>query len=122
MRYTFTQKFTKEIQITGLSSEEFLNLAVETSKSLGWVIGNVYNCGFTAYTNNGLFNWNAEIKLNLNSRTARLVSQSRNLNSIEYGRDEMNLENFIIRLNSLKKQKAMPELKSAYMEGQANVA
>lgn len=121
MPYTFTQKCIKEIEIENLTTEQFLEIALQASNSLGWISGSVNQCGFTAYTNNGLFNWNAEVKVHMNGNTARLISQSRNIRRIEFNKDQLNLENFIGTINALKGQKTQEPV-SSYFEADAIVA
>ena len=59
------QKHVEVLSLDNLTVAEFLCLAIETSKLLGWVFGNITETGFIAYTNNGLFSWNAEVKLKI---------------------------------------------------------
>ncbi len=65
MAIRFAQKQIEELPLGNLTVEQFLNLAIETSKRLGWVFGDISNTGFIAYTNNGVFSWNAELKLKI---------------------------------------------------------
>lgn len=121
MPYTFTQKCTEEIQIDNLTTEQFMETAIKAAKALEWTFGNINSIGFVAYTNNGFFNWNAQIKLSINGTTANIISQSRNVNYADFKKDEMNLAKFLMKLKDLKEE-LMPGLKSTYMELQANVA
>ncbi len=114
MNSTFTQNHSEEVPIHGISKGQFLDLAIETSKSLGWTFGNVTERGFTAYTTNGVFNWNAEIQLQLNDSSAKLLSRSRNIRSIEFGKDKKNVENFLATFNALKSSIPAVEI-SSYM-------
>ena len=65
MKLEFKQKQTEQSPLYNLGTKQFINLAIETSSQLGWVFGNKTETGFTAYTNNGLFSWNAEVKMKL---------------------------------------------------------
>ena len=65
MLMNFTQKHNVELQLADLTSQQFLNIAIETSKSLGWIYGSVNDNGFVAYTNNGMFAWNAEVRVKI---------------------------------------------------------
>jgi len=103
MLMNFTQKHTVELQLTNLTPKEFLNIAIETSKSLGWSYGSVNDNGFVAYTNNGMFAWNAEVKAKIKNGFVDLISQSRGIYSIEFGRDKENLGRFISTFNNLRK-------------------
>jgi rhomboid protease GluP len=59
----FSQKQVEHIPLDNLSTAQFLTLAIETSNLLGWSFGNINKTGFVVYTNNGLFSWNAEVKI-----------------------------------------------------------
>ena len=65
MKLLFSQKHIELLSLDNLTAVQFLCLAIETSKLLGWVFGNITETGFIAYTSNGLFSWNAEIKLKI---------------------------------------------------------
>ncbi len=119
MTSPFTQKHMEEIQINDLTPQQFLHLAVEASKSLGWFFSNIDEYGFTAYTANGIFDWNAEIKLKIDNNSAKLLSQSRNIRSIEFGKDKKNIENFVSLMNQLKESKRPIEFTSSYLNLQS---
>jgi hypothetical protein len=102
MTDTFTQRHVEEIPLEDLTPHEFLTLAVEATKSLGWSIAALSKTGLTAYTNNKFFQVNSEIKLNIVENRATLLSQSGELVTIEFGRDRLNLKNFLYEFNNLK--------------------
>lgn len=120
MSTPFTQNHTEELPFNDLAPEQFLNLAVQTSKSLGWVFSNVNHYGFTAYTANGTFNWNAEVKLTVNGKSAKILSQSRNIRAVEFGRDKLNIDEFIKTFNSLKNNLKPLEISNQYQSLQAS--
>ena len=64
------------LSLDNFTVAEFLCLAIHTSKLLGWVFANITETGSIAYTNNGLFSWNAEIKLKIRNGLATLQSES----------------------------------------------
>ena len=103
MLMNFTQKHNVELQLANLTPKEFLNIAIETSKSLGWSYSSLNDNGFVAYTNNGMFAWNAEVKVKIKNGFVDLISQSRGIYSIEFGRDKENLGQFISTFNNLRK-------------------
>lgn len=122
MAIGFTQKHVEEIRFNDLTTEEFLLIAVEASKKLGWVFGDINKNGFVAYTNNGIFSWNAEVKLNIYPGSAKILSQSRNNETIEYGKNKLNLQTFILTFNDLKKSSDIFGDANAYKNLQANFA
>ena len=103
MLMNFTQKHNVELQLANITPQQFLNIAIETSKSLGWIYGSLTDNGFVAYTNNGMFAWNAEIRVKIKNGSVDLISQSRGIHSIEFGRDKENLAQFIATFNNLRK-------------------
>ncbi len=80
-----------------------MTLAVEATKLLGWSIGGLSKTGLTAYTNNNFLQGKSEIKLNVFENRATLLSQSRNLVTVEFGRDRLNLKNFLNKFNNHKR-------------------
>jgi len=99
----FSQKQSEDISLDNLSIEEFLNLAIETSNLLGWVFTETNDAGFTAYTNNGLFSWNAQVKLHITDGSATLESQSRGDDITDLRGNKKNLQSFFSTFNGLKK-------------------
>jgi len=116
MAIEFTQKHIEELPLDNLTVEQFLSLAIETANMLGWVFGDINKSGFIAYTNNGLFSWNAELKLKIKDRMANLQSQSRGDNIIDLKENKKNLRGFVSTFKGLKKIFAMDELTSKYEE------
>lgn len=119
----FTQKHNVEMQLTNLTPKQFLNMAIETSKCLGWIYGSVNDNGFVAYTNNGIIEWNAEVRVKIKGGCLDLVSQSRGIHSIEFGRDKENLARFISTFNDIRKISDGEIIKSPeHMGSQVNFA
>ena len=103
MTIGFTQKHIEELQLGSLAAEQFLSIAIESAKLQGWILSNINETGFIAYTNNGIFSWNAEIKLKINDKMAKIQSQSRSNEIIEFGKNKANLQGFLSTFNELKK-------------------
>lgn len=103
MSMRFAQKHIEQLPLDNLTTEQFLGLAIETSKLLGWVLGNINNTGFVAYTNNGLFSWNAEVKLKIENGSANLQSRSRGDDIIDLRGNKKNLQSFVSTFKDLKK-------------------
>jgi rhomboid protease GluP len=120
MAIGFTQKHIEQLPLDNLTTEQFLSLAIETSSLLGWVFGNISKTGFIAYTNNGLFSWNAELKLKIKDGLATLQSQSRGDDLIDLVENNKNLLSFVSTFNYLKKILTPEELASKYEELKAN--
>jgi rhomboid protease GluP len=102
MKLDFKQKQTEQLALDNLGAEQFLNLAIETSKQLGWVLGNINETGFIAYTNNGMFSWNAEVKMKIINGIATLQSQCKGNDLTDVKENKKNLQNFTSAFKSLK--------------------
>ncbi len=122
MAQTFTQRSMQEMQLTDLTSEQFMTIALRTSLTLGWVVARKSDASFTAYTNNGIFNWNAEVQLRLSNDVVHILSQSHNIRCIEPENDKINIHNFIRKFNEIKESMAAVELNPVYIGMQSNVA
>ena len=116
----FSQKQVEQLPLDNLTTEQFLSLAIETSNLLGWVFGNISKTGFIAYTNNGLFSWNAEVKLKIKNGLANLQSQSRGDDIIDLQENKKNIQNFISIFEGLKKTLTSEELAVIYENLKAN--
>jgi rhomboid protease GluP len=120
MEMRFTQKHIEQLPLDNLTIEQFLCVAIETSNLLGWDFGNISETGFIAYTKNGLFSWNAEVKLKIKNGLANLQSESRENEIINLGKNKKNLQGFISTFKSLKKTLTPEEIASKYQDLKAN--
>ena len=118
----FTQKHIEVLHCDNLTTQEFLSVAIETSKILGWVPSNINETGFIAYTNNGIFSWNAEVRVKIYNGSANIQSQCRGNEIIEFGKNKENLQSFISAFNELKKTLMPKELPLIYKNLQSNSA
>ena len=60
MAVGFTPKHIEEVPLDGLTQEEYLVIALETAKEMKWKVSYTSNRGLIAFTDNGMFSWNAE--------------------------------------------------------------
>ena len=118
----FSQKQVEQLPLDNLTTEQFLSVAIETSNLLGWVFGNINETGFIAYTNNGLFSWNAEVKLKIKNGLANLQSESRGDDLIDLRENKKNIQSFIITFKDLKKTLTPEELEFIYENIRSNFA
>jgi rhomboid protease GluP len=102
----FANKQIEQLPLTNLTIPQFLTLAIETSKLLGWIFGDINTTGFIAYTNNSLFSWNAEVRLKIKNGVAILQSESRGDDVQDVRENRKNLQNFISTFDGLKKSLA----------------
>ena len=120
MAIGFTHKHIEHIPLDNLTVEQCLSLATETSDMLGWVFGTINKTGFIAYTNNGLFAWNAEIKLKIENGAATLQSQSMGDDITDVMENKKNVSNFISSFMVLKDTLTPDELELKYESLKAN--
>ena len=118
----FSQKQVEQLSLDNLTTEQFLSVAIETSNLLGWVFGNINETGFIAYTNNGLFSWNAEVKLKIKNGLVTLQSESRGDDLIDLRENKKNLQRFITTFKDLRKTLTPKELESIYESVKSNFA
>ena len=102
MKVEFKQQQTEQLSLDDLTTEQFVTLAIETSNQLGWIVANTTENGFIAYTNNGLFSWNAEVKIKIINGLANLQSHSRSDDIIDVIENKKNIQKFISTFNRLK--------------------
>jgi hypothetical protein len=116
-------KFAKQVEqlpLTNLTIPQFLTLAIETSKLLGWVFGDINTTGFIAYTNNGFSSWNAEVRLKVKNGSATLQSESRGDDVTHVMENKKNLQSFILTFNRLKKSLEHKEVVPEYKKFKAD--
>ncbi len=122
MKLEFQQKQTELLSLGGLKAEQFLEIAIETSKQLGWVLANVNETGFIAYTRNGLFAWNAEIKIKIISGSATLQSQSLGNEFSDVRGNKMNIEVFMSTFKNIRNKLSIHETDLKYIVSKTKIA
>ncbi len=96
MAVGFTPKYIEEVPLYGLKQEEYLVIATEAAKEMEWEISYTSKSGLIAFTNNGMFGWNAEINIKIENGTANLKSTSTGNEIMDWGRNKKNIEKFIL--------------------------
>ena len=105
-----------------LEPQQIISLAIETSKELGWVFGDVNDSGIIAYTNNGLFAWNAEVKIKIISGNAVVISQCRENNLVDIMENRKNIDRFVSTLNKIRSTGLSTETSSIPQRMEVEVA
>lgn len=111
----FTPKHVEQIELKDLSAEDFLVLATETIQKLGWELTYLSKSGLLAYTNNGMFSWNADLKLKLENGQAMIQSASTGSEVIDWGRNKKNVTLFRETLEELRTSLKGQDLSSNYL-------
>ncbi len=102
MKLEFKQQQAVQLPLGNLTAEQFITLAIATSNQLRWIVANTTENGFIAYTNNGLFSWNAEVRMKIRNGFANLQSKSREDTLADVIENKKNIRKFVSTFNSLK--------------------
>jgi rhomboid protease GluP len=121
MAVGLTPKYIEAYSFDDLPRKQFLALAVEAAINKGWKISYMSENGFIAHTTNGMFSWNAEIKLKIEGSIANIQSASTGNEMIDLGRNKKNVASFISALKSLKENTSNEQLEQKYFELKPNL-
>jgi rhomboid protease GluP len=116
MAVGFTPKHIEDFPLNDLTPQQFLVLAVEAATKINWKVGYLSDNGLIAYTDNGMFSWNAEIKIKMENGIASIQSASTGNEIIDWGKNKKNVINFITNLEELKRSIPVEELVIKYQK------
>ena len=116
MAVGFTPKHIEDFPLNDLTQQQFLVLANETATRIGWKVGYLSDNGLIAYTDNGMFSWNAEIKIKIENGVANIQSASTGSEMMDWGKKQKNVANFITNFDELKPTLKTEELDNKYQE------
>lgn len=116
MAVGFTPKHIEDFPLNDLTQQQFLVLANETATKIGWKVGYLSDNGLIAYTDNGMFSWNAEIKIKIENSVANIQSASTGSEMMDWGKNKKNVANFIANFEELKPTLTKEELDAKYQE------
>jgi rhomboid protease GluP len=88
MAFGITPKYTQDLSLENLSSEQSLVIAVETVNKFNWQISLISTNGLIAYTNKGIFSWNAEIKIVISDGIIKIISTSTGTEMMDWGKNK----------------------------------
>ena len=114
MAFGFTPKYIETYLLNGLSNEHFLVIAHEAVSNLGWQVNYVSNTGLIAFTNAGMFKWNAEISIKIENGTAILKSESTGNEMMDWGKNKKAIGKLVAELNALASKYSVQDLNSKY--------
>lgn len=95
MAIGISPQHTEELLFNNLTKEQFLIVAIETAKQLGWNIATVDNTGFIAYTTLSIRSTGEEITIAIENNTATLKSKCIGGQIIDWGKNKKNIRNFL---------------------------
>lgn len=114
MAIGFTPKHTETISINNLNQQQILALVFETVQQLQWKISYVSNSGIIAFTNNGMFKFNAQVTIKINNNDVEIESASTGREMYDMGRNKKTVHNYINQLNLLENSIKPEELTEKY--------
>lgn len=116
MAVGFTPKHIENFPLNDLTPQQFLVLADEAATRINWKVAYLSANGLIAYTDNGMFSWNAEIKIKIENGIASIQSASTGNEIMDWGKNKKNVINFITNLEELKRSIPVEELDIKYQK------
>jgi len=116
MAIGFTPKHIQNLSQNDLTQKQFLVLLNETAVNMGWKVGYISDNGLIAYTDNGMFSRNAEIKIKIESGVANIQSASTSSEMLDFGMNKKNVTEFIQAFEEIKAGLTNEELDVKYLE------
>nr|WP_294862471.1 rhomboid family intramembrane serine protease [uncultured Fluviicola sp.] len=116
MAFGFSPKYNQDLPLDDLRTEQFLVLAIEAAKKLGWNIGYTSENGFIAFTAFSMSSWSEEVQVKIAGGNANLKSQCTGNQLVDWGKNKKNIEKLITTFNELKASTFAEELTQKYEE------
>jgi rhomboid protease GluP len=116
MAFGLSPKYTQDLTLDNLTPEQFLVLAIEAVKKLGWNLGYKSETGFIAFTNFSMSSMSEEVKVKIDGNTVTLKSECTGNQLVDWGKNKKNIESLVATVNDLKSYLAPEELAQKYEE------
>ncbi len=116
MAFGLSPKHIEELPLDNLTTEQFLVLAIEAAKTLGWNVGYTSETGFIAFTKFSMSSWSEEVKVKIDGDNANLKSECTGSQMVDWGKNKKNIENLVSTFNKLKNSFDTEELSKKYEE------
>jgi rhomboid protease GluP len=114
MAIGLTPKHIIDLPIQNLNNAQYLVLAVATAQKLNWNILQISAKGLIARTNNGLIDWNGEIRIFIHQDHVQLKSESTGSDMVDLGKNKKTLEAFLKEFELAKSTFSEEELLRQY--------
>jgi rhomboid protease GluP len=114
MAVGFTPKHLETVAFHELTQQEFLALAYQSAMKLDWKVSYLSENGLIAYTDNGAFSWNAEIKIKIENGIADVQSSSLGSEMMDWGKNKKNVLRFIGVFEELKQEASTEDLENKF--------
>ena len=109
-------KYTGYFPLNDYTNEQFLILIIEAVKLSGWRIKSLNPDSIIIYTQNGIFSWNADIRVGINEGIAHITSKSSVSELNDLGKNKKNVTAFIDTLIRLGTQYTVGNLDEKFHE------
>jgi rhomboid protease GluP len=121
MSIGFTPNHNQIIEVENFTPQQLLALLVEAVKKINWKVGYLSHNGLIAYTDKGMFSWNAEIKMTIENNSVNITSSSTGNEMFDWGKNKRNVANFISVFETLKTELTPQELANKFAEIEADL-
>ncbi len=116
MAIGLTPKYTEVLPLESLSQEQFLMIAYEATKKLGWTVSFMSETGLIANSSKGMFSWNSEVKIKIENELATLISSSTGSEMMDWGKNKKAIKSFISAFEEVKPAFTNEELALKHQE------
>ncbi|MBK0379380.1 rhomboid family intramembrane serine protease [Mucilaginibacter segetis] len=116
MAIGFTPKYIETQYLDDISREQYLVIAIETVKVLGWTVKKTSLSGLIANTSKGIFSKNSEIRIQTEGDEVTLKSTSTGNELADWGRNKKNLAYFNKRFYEVRSTYSLKQLDEKYNE------
>jgi rhomboid protease GluP len=116
MAFGLTPSYTENFHLDDLSNNQFLVIANGIASNLGWKIQFMSDSGIIAYTNKGMFRWNAKITISLAEDLVTVKSESVGNEMFDMGRNRKTVTQFTNLYYDSKSAINAEELSQKYEE------
>jgi rhomboid protease GluP len=116
MAVGFTPKHIEEFPLNDLTQHQSLVLVNEVATKLNWKVAYISDTGLIAYTDNGMFSWNAEIKIKIDNGVISVQSASTGNEMMDWGKNKKTVASFIATFEEEKLSLPEEELDTKYQQ------
>ena len=110
MAFGIPPKHIEIISLESLTKDDFLVIAIESAKKLGWNISQKSESGFTAHTKFSLSSWSEEVTVKIEGNNAELNSKCTGGQVVDWGKNKRNVNAFISTFKELREKLTSEEL------------
>jgi membrane associated rhomboid family serine protease len=121
MAFGFTPTYSEILHLDDLSNQQFLVIATEVVKKLEWKIQFLSDTGLIAFTNKGIFKWNAKITISIDNEVVTLKSESTGNEMFDWGKNRKTITQFTNLFYDSKYAFNSEEISQKYEELKPNV-